>query len=135
MKEIQPIGALLDHLTQAAIAGANDADVHRVQADAANALNGAILQHTQQLCLRRQGQVCKFVKRQRATIGGFELADAAAHAGGGMVLNTEEFRLKQRVDNRAQFMATKGGATAATLIMNRARDEFLPRSGLALDQH
>ena len=82
------------------IGGHHDPDVHAATAVAADAFHGRVLDHPQQLGLRRRGQVRDFVEEQRAAVGLFELAPPAAHTGRRPFLDPEQLRLEQRLDNR-----------------------------------
>ena len=96
----QPVG---DARAQVAVGRRDDAhvDLHRVVA--AERLDRPLLQHAQQLGLRRQRQLRDLVQEQRAAVRGLEAALAAVGgAGERAALVPEQLRLDQRVGERAR---------------------------------
>ena len=71
----------------------------RLRAGAADPLDGQVLDHAQQLGLRRERQVGHLVEEQRAAVRVLELAAPAAHAGRGALLDAEELGFEQRLDD------------------------------------
>ena len=86
-----------------------------MDAVAADALDREVLDRPQQLGLRRQRQVGHFVEKQRAAVGVLELAAAAAHAGGRALLDAEELRFEQRLDQRRAVDRRRTGPRGARL--------------------
>src|SRR5438132_1088213 len=64
-----------------------------------------------------------------------ELAKTPAHAGRRPFLDAEQLGLEQRLDQRRAVDGDKWPAAPAADLVNLSRDELLPRSRLAFDQH
>ena len=101
----------------------------------AQRLNCSLLQHAQQLGLRRQRHLGHLVQQQRPAVRGAETAVAPAdRAGEGATLVTEQLRFQQRV--------RKGGAVDGherlpapwPPLVQRPRDQLLAGAALAADQ-
>ena len=80
-------------------------------------------------------QVRDFVEEQRAAVGLLELAAPAADAGRRPFLDPEQLRLEQRFDDRRAVEGERRAVAPVTERMHAARDQFLARAALALDQH
>ena len=74
---------------QVAVGRGDDAHVDRHRRAAADAVDGAFLQHPKDLRLCRETQIADFVEEQRALVGGFEFADTSIDAGRDAFLNAE----------------------------------------------
>ena len=107
----------------------------RCVAVAADPLDREVLNGPQQLGLRRQRQVRHFVEKQRAAVGGFELAAAAADAGRRAFLDAEQLRLEQRLDERRAVDGDERPVSAPAQIVNLPRDQLLADAALAFEQH
>ena len=103
---------------------------------AAEAPELALLQHPQQLDLRRRHHLGDLVQEQRAAMGELETALPAFHrAGERALLVAEDLALEQRLgDGRAVDGHERLGGALAQL-MDRLRHHLLARPGLAPDQH
>ena len=83
-KDVQPVEQVLaeaagaDRRVEVPMRGRDDAHVAVDRAIAADALEGALLQHPQQLHLHLQRHVADLVEEQRAALGKLEAADARA---------------------------------------------------------
>ena len=66
--------ALLHGLDRIDVGGGDDAHVHRLLVPAAETAEPALLQHAQQLDLRRRRHLADLVEKQRAAIGQLEAA-------------------------------------------------------------
>ena len=91
-----------------------------------------ILDGAQQLRLCRRGEIGDLVEEQRAFMRVLELAAAAANAGGRALLDAEQLRLEQCLDDRRAVDRDEGAAPAATELVHLARDQFLPASAFTL---
>ena len=100
IEEIQPEPVLLDELGQRPVGGDDDAGVDAASGRAADAFDGEVLDGTQQLGLRGKGEVRHFVEEQRPVVRVLELASSPADAGRGAVLDAEQLRFEQRLDDR-----------------------------------
>ena len=101
---------------------------------AADAFDREILNRAQQLGLRGERQVGHFVEEQRAAVGVLELAAAAAHAGGRALLDAEELRFEQRLDQRRAVDGDERSRAPAAELVDLPGDEFLARARFAFDQ-
>ena len=113
----------------------HDPDVDAAAAVAADALHRRVLDHPQQLGLRRRREVGDFVEEQRAAVGLLELAAPATHTGGRPLLDPEQLRLEQRLDDRRAVERHEWPVGAIAQRVHASRDQFLARSALSLDQH
>jgi hypothetical protein len=80
-----------------------DTDIDRHRAVAADAVDHALLNGAQELCLQPHIHFRDFIKQQRAAVGLLELADAPGKcAGEGAFLVAEQFGFEQVLrDGRA----------------------------------
>jgi hypothetical protein len=126
-----PLG---DERRQAAVGRSHDPDVDLLGLVAADALHGELLQRTQQLGLRRQGQVGDLVEEQRPAVRLFELAAPAPDTGRGAVLDAEELGFEQRLDDGRAVDGDERAAAPPAPLVDLARDQLLADAALALDQ-
>ena len=63
-----------------------------------------------------------------------ELASSSSHASGSAVLDPEQLRFEQRLDNRGAIDGNEGALPAATQLVNLTRDELLAGARFAFDQ-
>ena len=134
--KILPKFALGHGLFGVFVGGREHAHVHRRFHFAAQAPHFVVLEHAQQLRLRRRGHLADFVEQQRAAIGQLEAADAPlGRAGEGAALVAENFALHQRFGDRRTIDGDEGPVGARRKPVNRARQNFLARAGFAGDQH
>src|SRR5581483_8526194 len=110
-------------------------DVEAMDAVAADALDGEILNRTQQLGLRGERQIRDFVEKERAALGCLELPAAAANAGGRLLLDAEQLRLEQRFDERGAVDRDERAMPAMTELVDLPGDEFLADPALAFDEN
>ena len=121
---------------QVAIGGGHHPHVDRTGARLADPLEGALLQHAQQLALQVQGNLADFVEEQCAAIGELEPADTVAECAREAALGVaEELALEQVARNRRAVHADHRAGAAAARLVDRAGDQLLPGAGLAGDQH
>jgi hypothetical protein len=86
----------LHRLFQIEVGGGNEAHIHLARLGAAQALDFPGLQHAQQLGLRRQRQLAKFVQHQGAAVRTLEPPDArGARAGVGAFFGAKQLALDQ----------------------------------------
>ena len=101
----------------------------------ADPLDRQVLDRAQQLGLRRRRQVRDLVQEQRALVRVLELAAPAAHTGRGAILDAEQLRLEQGLDDRGAVHRDERPLAPATEIVNLARHQLLARARLPLDEH
>src|SRR5215813_4308599 len=95
----------------------------------------ALLQDAQQHYLHLGRQLSDLVQKERAAVSLLEPPFATRHgAGESAALVTEQFRSQQGVRNGGAVEFDQRPARARRKAMNRARDQFLARPGLASDQ-
>src|SRR5262245_50976824 len=95
----------------------------------------ALLQDAQQHYLHLGRQLSDLVQKERAAVSLLESPFAARHgAGESAALVAEQFRSQQGVRNGGAVEFDQRPARARRNAMNCARDQFLPRPGLASDQ-
>ena len=94
IKKVFAEGAMLDRFGQIAVGGGDDADIHLDRLGAADPVNLALLNCTQQLGLQAGIHLADFVQQQRTAIGFFKFADAPGDgAGEGAFLMAEQVRI------------------------------------------
>ena len=136
VEEIFPETVLGDHLFQVLVRRGNDAHVRLLGLVATDALEGALLQHAQQLDLHGQRHVADFIEEQGAALGQLEAADAAGdRTSEGALLVAEQFAFQQLGRNRPAVDRHEGRATTLGVIVQIARHDFLAGAGLTEDQH
>src|SRR4051794_14625108 len=114
----------------------DDADVDRLFGPAAEAAELPLLQHAQQLHLRRRRHLADLVQEQRPAIGELEAALAAIGGAGERALFVaEDLALEQGLRNRGAVDRDEREAGARAELMNRLRDELLAGTRLTGDEH
>ena len=126
----------LDHVLEILVRRCNDSHIDALGFVAADPLEGALLQHTQQLNLHRQRHVADFVEEQGAAIGQLKAPGTTGdRPGKRALLMTEQFAFQQlgrygsTVDRYERRITTLG------VIVQIARNHFLASTGLTEDQH
>src|SRR5690606_25237155 len=102
----------------------------------ADALEGPLLEHAQQLRLELGSELRDLVEEEGAAGG--ELDPAAASrdgAGEGALLVAEELALEQRLRESGAVHRDEGAGRALAPAVQRARDDLLPGAALAEQQH
>ena len=100
-----------------------------------DALDREVLNCAEQLRLRGRRQIGHLVEEQRPFVRVLELAAAAADAGRRPILDAEQLRLEQRLDDRRAVDRDERTLAAATEIVNLTGDQLLARAGFPLDEH
>ena len=124
--EILPKALGAHEVAQALIRRHHQARVEIARDVAPDPFHRHLLNHTQQLRLGRQRQVCDLIEEQRPAVRELELAGATAYAGCRTVLDPEELRLEQRLDERGAVDRDERPLGARTLLVDGPGDEFLP---------
>jgi hypothetical protein len=121
---------------QVLVGGGEHAHVDPDRLVAADALDLPLLERAQQLRLRLERHVATFVEKQRAAVGGFELAFAARdRARERTLLVPEQLALHQLARERGTVHRDERlGATRAPVVQ-RIGDQLLAGPALAPDQH
>ena len=84
--------------------------------------------------LGRRRQVGHLVEKQRAAVRRLELAAPAADAGRRAILDAEQLRLEQRIDQRRAVDGDERSVAAAAQVVDLARHELLADAGLAFQK-
>src|SRR5439155_18708292 len=92
-------------------------------------------QDPQELRLHFEWEVLNLIQKDRATVGQLEAADALRHgARERPFLVPEELAFEQSRGNRRAIQLHEGVRTPRAEVVNGARNEFLARAGLAVDE-
>ena len=112
------------------------AHVDRDRLRAANAIDDAIFEHAQHLCLRARAHVADLVEKERAAVRLFEFSGAIRDSTGERSFDVpKELALDELTRNRRAVHLDEGLGGARRQAMQRARDELFPGAVLAGDQH
>src|SRR5438132_886323 len=127
---------LLDQPSEVAVRRGDQADVDLDRPGAADTLELLLLEDPEELRLELEGDLADLVEEERAAMGHLEASDLLCDGPGeGAALVAEELALeKPRRDGRAIDL-DEGPLPAAASVVDGARDRFLPRAGLAEDEH
>ena len=112
----------------------HDAHIDRDLGAAADALEGLIDQHAQDLVLRLARQVGDVVDEQRAAMRLFQRAGLASFRAVGLI-DAEQFDFHALRRDRGGIDDDERAVRAAGQLMERARGKFLAGAGGADDQH
>ena len=116
--------------------GGDDAHVDRDVGVAADAAEGARLEHAQQLGLEPRSHLPDLVEEQRAAVGQLEqsLAELLG-VGERALLVAVQLALEQLLGDRAAVELDERSAGARAVTVEVARHQLLAGAGLAEDQH
>src|SRR5205823_4063195 len=121
---------------QTAIGGADDAHVDIERGRPADAIESPLLNYAQDFRLHTEPEVADLVEKNRPAVGQLELAELpSGGAGEGSLLMSEQFVLDQRFRNCRAVDGHEGPVATRRELMDGAREQLLPRSRLALQQH
>src|SRR5262249_51221898 len=102
---------------------------------AAHELELALLEHAQQLDLRREVDVADLVEKQRAPVRQLEASLLSSFgAGEGPFLVAEELGFDQALGQRRAADLDERLLRAQRAVVNRVGDELLARAGLAAEE-
>src|SRR5678815_1593739 len=141
-EDVQPVEEIFAQL--AALHGLNrhhvgrgeHTDVNGLLVAAAKAAERPLLQHAQQLHLRRRRHLGDLVQEERAAVRQLEAPFAAiGGAGERPLLVAEDFALEQRFRNRGAIDRHERLVRARAQLMNHLRHELLAGARLAPDQY
>src|SRR5688572_28392747 len=123
-----------DQLLQIAMRRADQAYVEPDGAVTSKRLDGALLQHAQQLGLHAEGNLAHLVEQQRATVCRLEAPfSALRRAREGAALVPEQLCLYQRLWERRAVDCHERAAGAPARLVHRAVDDLFARPALAED--
>ncbi len=128
--------AAIDHALDVAVGRGDDADVDLVVVGAADAADGARLEHAQQLGLQRQRQFAHLVDQQGAAVGGLEQPLLARRRPRvGPLLAAEQLVLDQVLAQRAAVDDDERPLGTAGVLVHVLGHALLAGTALAGQQH
>ena len=133
--KVQPESPQLDQPRERAVGRHDDPRVDPARAEAADALDGQILNGAQELGLCGRRQVGHFIEKERPLVGVLELPAATAHARRRAFLYSKELGLEQGLDDRGAVDGDEGALAPATELVNLPGDELLARARFTLDEN
>ena len=134
--QVRPKPSFLHPVAQRLVRRGDDAHVDGNALRAAHTRDLALLQHTQQLDLRRDRHVADLVEKQRPRVRELEASDAPlGRAGEGALFVAEQLTLEKGLGQRADVHGDERLVAPRTQPMDRPRDELLAGAALALDEH
>ena len=133
--QVQPETPQLHQPGQRPVGGHDDPRVDPARPEPADPLDRQILNRPQQLRLRRRREVRDLVEEQRPLVRVLELSTPPTHAGRRPLLDPEQLRFEQRLDDRRTVDGDERPLVPPTELVNLAGDELFARAALALDEH
>lgn len=115
--------------------GGDDPHVHLLFLLGADAADAVVLQHPQQLGLRRQLHGVDLVEEQSAAVGQLEQTRRILSPGVAALGGAEEDALQQGAGDGGAVLLDEGGILAAAGFLDGVDNELLAGAGLAVDQH
>src|SRR6185503_10621047 len=119
-----------------AVRRGDEPDVDLAADRVAHPANLRVLKHPQELDLQRGRHLADLVEEDGSLVRGLEEPDSIfVGPGEGALLVPEELALEQVLREGAAVDRDEISVLPRTVLVNGARHEFLPRSGLAVDEH
>ncbi len=135
VEQVLPEASRGDLGGEVAVGGGEDADIDLDRGGGADPGDLALLEAAQELDLGGPGQLADFVQKERAGVGGLEVAPAlGVGAGEGAFLVAEQLGLHQVRGYGAAVGGDEGALAAGAGLVEGAGQEFLAGAGFALDQ-
>ena len=123
-----------DEVLERAVGGGDDPNIGDRRFVRSDRLHLALLQKAQQADLKARRDLRDFVVKHRPAVRRAEQAETIRdRAGVSAALVSEQFRLQQVVRHPAAILHHQRTGSARRVVMDRARDQFLSRPGLAVD--
>src|SRR6202035_459555 len=141
-EDIQPVVqifaefTILSHSLQVLVGRSDNANIDSRCARAADCLELALLEHTEELRLKFKRHVSNFIEEQSATIGQREPADMridSARKGSAFV--SEELAFEEAGRHRCAVHLHQISVSAGAKFVNRLRDDLLASASLSSDQN
>src|SRR6266853_1270922 len=124
-----------NHFFQVAVGSCNQTYIYLPGVSAAQAFEFALLQSPQELGLNFKGNISDFIKEECALIGEFQTSDFLANgAGKSAFFVTKQFAFEQPGGNGGAVEFDECPLLAPAMIVNGARNQLLPRTGIAQQQ-
>src|SRR5271154_1620308 len=119
-----------------AVGGGDDADVDVAALGGAHGFDFALLQGAEELGLEVHRHVADFIEEEGAALGGLQQALLGLHGSGESAFDVaKELGFDECRNERGTVDGSERLVFAGAGKMNAARDEFLPGSALAKDEH
>ena len=126
----------LHHLNQIPVCRRDEPNVYLVSASAAQTFELLFLQDTQQFRLQRRRNIPHFVQEERAFVGQLETANLLRYGSGERAaLVAKELAFQQIEGNSSAIQFNKRASAPHAQIVDRARNQFLARACLSLDEN
>ena len=136
IEQVAPKAALFNGLFQIDVGCGHQPHMHLAGGLGPQALNFTVLQHAQQLGLRRQRQVTDFIEKQRATVGALKTPGARGMgARERTLLNTKQLSLDQFRRQRCAVDRHKRAAGVRRALVQRVGKTLFSHAGLSREQH
>src|SRR5665213_2744698 len=134
--QVGPKFVFVHHGLEVPVRGSHEADIRPDRACAAHSLEFLVLNGTQQFRLKFEWQLANLIKKQRTLVRQLEPSDLLRNrAREGALFMAEELTLQKAGGNRRAVYLDEAAFPARTEFVNRAGDEFFPRSGLPQDEN
>src|SRR5262249_27764512 len=131
-----PEGSIADRLLEVRVGRGNDAHVDPDSPTSADALDLALLENAQKLCLELRLERAHLVQEETAALGQLELSQTALiGARERPTLVPEQLRLDQGLGETGETDRDERFVLAWSLAMDGPRDELLTGPTLSGDQH
>src|SRR5579863_3776125 len=128
--------ALLERRAQVAVGRGDEAHIDLHRTGAAEALELALLQNTQQFHLRDRRYIANLIQEKRAFVCQFKFTRLAGYGSGERsFFETEQFTFQQILRNRRAVDLEERPRSSSRFLVNRSRDQVLAHSALTPKQH
>ncbi|MGB2906107.1 MAG: hypothetical protein WBB73_03345 [Candidatus Aminicenantaceae bacterium] len=125
---------VFDLFFQVLVGGGYDPHIHLIDPAGTHLLDLALLQDTEDLCLRLEAHVANLVQENGPVVRQFEFAGLLLRCPGKSALDmAEQFALDQLLGNGGAVDLDKGILAAQALGMHGPGDELLPGPALSVD--
>jgi hypothetical protein len=136
IEEILTKASSFDRSDQIGVAGGNHPRVDPGGTVGPDGTNNAVLEHSEQLGLKRQGHLADLVEKNSPIICGTEQTmTGTGGSGEGAALMPEHFGLEQLMGNRRTVDRNEGAISPPGKIVDSPRDNLFTTATLASDQH
>ena len=133
--EVVPEAPRADRRRKVRVRGADEPDIGGLGARAAQAADGALLDHGEKLGLQGIGQQRDLIEEEHPAVRRLKEAGlGAVGIGEGPPLEAEELGLEQRLGDRRTVDVHEGPTAAGAVAMEQAGDQALAGAGVTLDQ-
>src|SRR3989454_7923637 len=134
--EVVAEALLLDQPSEVAVRRGDQTDVDLDRPGAADTLERLLLEDPEELRLERERDLAHLVEEECAAMGHLEASDLLRDGPGERApLVAEELALQETRRDGGAIDLDEGSLAAAASVVNGARDQFLPRAGLAEHEH